>query len=130
MDSAELQKQRAVEFHSLKAEKFAAWYRELGEDAYKNCFTYSRHRLDSWLDRYLPRQGDGLRLLDVGCGTGEYMAQLRERDFDVAGVDGSNEMIERARANNPGAEIRQGEVEKIPFPDGSFDIVLCVEVLR
>jgi ubiquinone/menaquinone biosynthesis C-methylase UbiE len=39
-------------------------------------------------------------------------------------------MLEQARANNPGTDIRQSDVETLPFADASFDIVLCVEVLR
>ena len=39
-------------------------------------------------------------------------------------------MLEYARANNPGAEIKRADVEAIPFPDSCFDFVLCIEVLR
>jgi ubiquinone/menaquinone biosynthesis C-methylase UbiE len=39
-------------------------------------------------------------------------------------------MLEQARVNNPGSEIQQADVESLPFEDGSFDFVLCVEVLR
>jgi SAM-dependent methyltransferase len=39
-------------------------------------------------------------------------------------------MLQQARARNPGAELRQADVEALPFADGSFDVALCVEVLR
>jgi len=39
-------------------------------------------------------------------------------------------MLEQARVNNPGSEIRQADVESLPFNDRSFDFVLCIEVLR
>jgi len=58
------------------------------------------------------------------------MARYRVRGFDVAGVDGSERMLEHARAKNPGADIQRADVEAIPFPDSSFDFVLCIEVLR
>jgi SAM-dependent methyltransferase len=58
------------------------------------------------------------------------VAELRRRGYAVAGVDGSAKMLEHARALNPGAEVRQADVEALPFPDASFDFVLCVEVLR
>ncbi|HXG95307.1 MAG TPA: class I SAM-dependent methyltransferase [Blastocatellia bacterium] len=124
----EAQKQLAIEQHSLQADTFAERYRSA--DIYHSCFNYSRHRLDALLERYLPERGDGLSLLDVGCGTGNHMARLRERGFQVAGVDGSESMLEHARANNPGAEIHRADVEAIPFADASFDFVLCIEVLR
>lgn len=126
----ESQKQRAVETHSMQAGEFAVSYRELEDDAYHSCFTYSRKRLEKWLAHYLPERGEGLQLLDVGCGTGHHIARLRERGYAVAGVDGSAEMIEHARANNPGIEIKSADVEALPFDDQSFDYIICIEVLR
>src|SRR5258708_8775446 len=130
MSSTEIQKRLAIDQHSEQAAQFAERYRELSEDAYNSCFAYSRKRLTDLLDPYLPAQGGGLRVLDVGCGTGHHMVSLRERGFEVAGIDGSEEMLNQARANNPDADIRQADVEALPFADGSFDLIICVEVLR
>lgn len=130
MEYAEAQKQRAIDQHSLQAGQFAERYRDLSVDVYKSCFNYSRHRLDVWLERFLPSSGRGLRLLDVGCGTGHHMAALRQRGFEVAGVDGSDQMLEQARLNNPGSEIQHADVEELPFPSDSFDYIVCIEVLR
>jgi ubiquinone/menaquinone biosynthesis C-methylase UbiE len=58
------------------------------------------------------------------------MASLRSHGFEVAGVDGSEGMLDQARINNPGADIRQADVESLPFDDSTFDFVLCIEVLR
>ena len=130
MLTSEIQKQLAIDQHSQQADDFAERYRELNEDAYRSCFAYSRKRLGILLDKYLPQDGTGLRLLDVGCGTGHHLSSLRDRGFQVAGVDGSAEMLEQARANNPGSELRQADVESLPFEDGAFDYVVCIEVLR
>src|SRR5204863_7407674 len=130
MEFRETRKQRAVDVHSLQAEEFHRRYRALDEDAYQTCFSYSRRRLNRLLDSYLPSRGDGLRLLDVGCGTGHHLAQLRLRGFEVAGIDGSEDMLAQARAGNPGADIRLADVEEIPFPESSFDLIICIEVLR
>jgi ubiquinone/menaquinone biosynthesis C-methylase UbiE len=128
--NAQEQKRSAVDQHSRQAAEFAERYQVLEEDAYRSCFTYSRRRLDQFLERMIPASGDGLRLLDVGCGTGHQLARYRERGFDVAGVDGSAAMLDQARALNPGADLRQTDVESLPFPDASFDVILCIEVLR
>jgi len=123
-------KQHAVDIHSLQAGEFAASYEAMTSDAYQACFSYSRKRLDALIDRYLPNQGNGLRVLDVGCGTGHYMSRLRSRGFDVAGVDGSEEMLLHARRNNPESRLECADVDRIPFGDAEFDYVLCIEVLR
>jgi ubiquinone/menaquinone biosynthesis C-methylase UbiE len=128
MTSVQSQKAQAIDLHSQQAELFAARY--LAADAYADCFAYSRRRLQVLLDHHLPGEGGGLRLLDVGCGTGHQLAELRQRGYEVAGVDGSQDMLEHARVLNPGAELRQADVERLPFPDASFDVVLCIEVLR
>ncbi len=130
MSSNETQKRLAVDQHSAQAAEFAERYRDLNNDAYRSCFAYSRKRLGILLESRLPHRGDGLKLLDVGCGTGHHMASLRERGFEVAGVDGSEGMLDQACANNPGSEIRQADVEAIPFENETFDFVLCIEVLR
>jgi SAM-dependent methyltransferase len=55
---------------------------------------------------------------------------LRARGYSVAGVDGSEEMIQHARRNNPGVEIKTADVEQLPFESASFDYLICIEVLR
>lgn len=124
------QKLLAIAVHSQQADEFASAYTALAADAYAECFTYSRKRLDELLARYIPEHGGGASLLDVGCGTGHFLADMRRRGFDAAGVDGSAEMLAHARANNPDAVVELADVEELPFPDASFDFVLCVEVLR
>lgn len=131
MSSIEIQKHEAIQTQSDRADEFASSYDErLAANPYQDCFVYSRYRLQSWLDKFLPSRGEGLQLLDVGCGTGHHMAALRQRGFEVAGIDASKEMLRHARVNNPGSEIHEADTEKLPFPDHSFDFVLSVEVLR
>ena len=122
------QVQRALDVHSEQASMFAARYGEA--DPYGSCFVYSRKRLDTFLDRYLPPTDAALRLLDVGCGTGHQLAHWRALGYDVAGIDGSAEMLAHAQANNPGAEIVEADARELPFGDASFDRVTSIEVLR
>ena len=131
MSAPTLERQRgpAVATHTAQADQFARLYDSAG-DGFESCFAYSRRRLEDRLAQYLPLQGAGLRLLDVGCGTGHHMQALARRGFAVAGVDGSEAMLEHARANNPGVELHLADVDRLPFSDASFDYVLCIEVLR
>jgi len=134
-----LQKQLAIDTHSEQAELFASRYAAIGDDPYRDCFGYSRHRLNLWLNKFLPVRGEGLRLLDAGCGTGYHLARYRERGFEITGVDGSEEMLREAKAVNPGwpgwsgwpgIEFHRGDVDSLPLPDAVFDYALCIEVLR
>ena len=120
----------AVEVHSRQAPEFVSSYESLEQDPYASAFTYSRMRLEQALAEYLPQNGDGLRALDVGCGTGHHLRSLIARGFHVAGVDGSATMLGAARAAVPAAELHQADVAGLPFADASFDLVLCIEVLR
>jgi SAM-dependent methyltransferase len=120
----------AVEVHSRQAAEFAASYAAYERDPYGSCFTYSRWRLAQSLERYLPAAGEERRALDVGCGTGHHLLDLVGRGFDVAGIDGSAEMLAEARRVIPSAELREADVAALPFVDRSFDLALCIEVLR
>lgn len=126
----EQQKAFAVETHSEQARLFAERYSEIAGDPYGNCFRYSRHRLNTWLDKLLPNDGRGLRLLDLGCGTGYHLAMYRHRGFAVVGVDGSEDMLVEAGKANPEIDFYRCDVESVPLESDSFDIVMSIEVIR
>jgi len=71
---------------------------------------------------------DGLRVLEVGCGPGRLSIRLaRRHGLEVTGLDLDAAMIERARTNagdEPGLSFLVGDVASLPFPDGSFDLVV------
>ncbi|HEX9241523.1 MAG TPA: methyltransferase domain-containing protein [Anaeromyxobacter sp.] len=70
-------------------------------------------------------------VLDVGCGTGVLTAWLA-RQFGpegVAGVDPSEAFVEACRARIPGADVRVGAGEALPFQDGTFRAALAQLVL-
>lgn len=130
MEQHKKQKEAAVQTHSDQASQFEERYEGEIKDPYSNCFVYSRKRLQVWLEQALPAAGNGQRLLDVGCGTGHHLRELKSRGFEVKGVDGSEEMLKVARRINPGVSIHAADVESLPFEEGSFDWILSIEVLR
>ncbi|HLX11510.1 MAG TPA: class I SAM-dependent methyltransferase [Bacteroidota bacterium] len=81
----------------------------------------------------VPR-GEFRSVLDVGCGCGEYSAELMAMGLDVHGIDLSPAMIETSKhrlrkfAADSARRFHRGDVENIPFPDDSFDAVVCVGV--
>jgi SAM-dependent methyltransferase len=67
--------------------------------------------------------GRGTRLLDVGCGAGLALEMAIGRGAEVSGLDAAAPLAEVARSRSPSADIRVGEMEELPFADGSFDVV-------
>jgi SAM-dependent methyltransferase len=70
----------------------------------------------------------GQRILDVACGTGVVAITAARLGAKASGVDMTPELLERARSNSQIAGVdvdwREGDVEKLPFPDATFDAVL------
>jgi SAM-dependent methyltransferase len=67
--------------------------------------------------------GPGTRVLDVGCGSGEFCALAAGRGATAAGIDAAEGMVEIARRRLPDADLRVGPMEELPWPDASFDVV-------
>lgn len=65
--------------------------------------------------------GAGVRVLDVGCGTGVLARAALERGAKVAAVDPNDGMLAVARRTEPGIDWREGVAERLPFPDRAFD---------
>jgi ubiquinone/menaquinone biosynthesis C-methylase UbiE len=69
----------------------------------------------------------GRRILDAGCGAGQWLADLETWGASregLAGIDLVPERVERARSRLPGADIRHGDASELPWEDGRFDLVL------
>jgi len=100
--------------------------------------TYERHWMQRWimdpvqrsvLDMAAQSMPQPRRVLDIGCGTGRLLRQVGARfpQAQLNGVDPADGMINQGIALlPPGSNIRiqHGTAEELPFPDGSFDLVL------
>lgn len=75
----------------------------------------------------------GRRILDVGCGDGALACATALRGAKVSGIDPDPAMLAaaRSRADMMGvkATFLEGRVERLPFPDASFDVLVAVTVL-
>lgn len=83
------------------------------------------------LERYLPNDGNA-RVLDAGGGTGRLTLPLAKIGYQVILCDLSPGMLEVAKEKlrKEGilnrVEIKEADIECLPFPDETFDLVLCV----
>jgi SAM-dependent methyltransferase len=67
--------------------------------------------------------GPGTRVLDCGCGAGRFARMAADRGAIVAGIDAADTLIEIASERTPDGDFRVGDVEALPWPDDSFDVV-------
>jgi len=73
------------------------------------------------MQRYMPRLPAGARLLDGGCGLGEWTAHFTRQGYPTVGLDLSAETIAQLRTVFPDQEFHVGDIRATGFPDGSFD---------
>jgi SAM-dependent methyltransferase len=79
----------------------------------------------------LAEVGSGDHVLDLGCGTGEFAAQMAEAGARVVGVDVAEAALERARSRHPGLDFRRTPIDgPLPFQDNAFDLVWASEVIE
>jgi ubiquinone/menaquinone biosynthesis C-methylase UbiE len=75
------------------------------------------------------RPGD--RALDIGCGTGEFTAELAAAGANVVGIDVAEAALRRARTRHPALDFRIAEIDgTLPLRDNEFDLVWASEVIE
>jgi SAM-dependent methyltransferase len=94
----------------------------------RNLFVRQEH--ERMLLRCLRRAGlvplSERRVLEVGCGHGEWLAvfeSLGARRENVAGIELGHQRAEQANRRLPGSDIRAGDAARLPWSDQSFDVV-------
>ena len=75
--------------------------------------------------------GPGARVLELGCGTGEFTRRVAPAGARLVALDLSAELLARARTRVPaGVGFVRANAERLPFPDGAFDAVYGCSVLH
>jgi len=100
-------------------------------------FTAAVESYDRFMGRYAARLaptfadaagvGAGMRVLDVGCGPGALTVELAGRvgEDNVAAIDPAPQFVAACRARVPGADVREGVAESLPWDAGTFDAAMC-----
>lgn len=76
---------------------------------------------------YLPKQG---RILEAGCGLGQFVLALRTRGYDVEGVDYGQQTIEFIHKELPDLPVRVGDVTHLAVPDGYYQGYISLGVVE
>jgi SAM-dependent methyltransferase len=97
---------------------------------------YDKHRPDypeaavRWCLAPAGTDVTGLRVLDLGAGTGKLTALLAGLGADVTAVEPDDSMLARLRGGLPSVPALSGRAEAIPLPGGSVDAVLCGQAMH
>ncbi len=108
--------QAQIELHRALAPRYA----------YRYSFPFSRLFQQDWhaeMMSHVP-QGAG-PILDLGCGTGFFLAELLQRHPQSVGLDISYDMLRVSDQYIPGARLVTGDAERLPFRPAVFDVVFC-----
>jgi len=70
------------------------------------------------------------RVLDVACGTGQWLKVVNDLGATAFGVDISEKAIRKAKMNIPKGEFKVGTAEQLPFENDMFDLVTCLGALE
>ncbi len=118
-------------------EERESWWNSDNFDTWKNLYVseYARgFAVIETLSGYVGFEPAGSRVLDIGCGDAGVLIALAERGAKCAGIELDRKSLRRAhlRAEEHGVQLdlREGVAEELPFPDGSFDLVLLDNVLE
>lgn len=106
-------------------------HRAIGEfqaGAYeRNAFTRGTEAEVAWLSRHVP-VGSGVRIVDVGCGTGRHARRLAARGAEVIAVDVADPLLRAGRQRAEGGGVRwlQGDAGALPLRGGCADVVVSL----
>ena len=89
--------------------------------------------LRTWVKGYEKDVPEASGILDIGCGTGNALAILVEKNPTLlAGLDISEGVLNVARRKMPGhaADLRVGDAEDLPWKNNTFDVVLMTATIH
>ncbi|MBU1085220.1 MAG: class I SAM-dependent methyltransferase [Candidatus Beckwithbacteria bacterium] len=86
----------------------------------------------SFLTKNIKSKNKKIKILDIGCGNGSIMLQLRKMGFtNLYGLEYEKQMFKRTLIEHPGLKIKQGDAQNlVDYANGFFDVVLSCHVLE
>jgi SAM-dependent methyltransferase len=104
------------------------WSKQWAEEDIEHLLAVAEvSQLTRFIEKHL-KPGD--RVLEAGCGLGQYVRLLGQRGMSVVGVDFSRDAIEGHLVCFPDSDVRIGDLAELPFAERSFDAVLSLGVIE
>src|SRR3990167_2075578 len=119
----------AIKRHDLDAHWFQNAYNPTNTKT-NLPFMYGRRLVLDELEQTLKDLPKGAKILDVGSGTGHLTQWLKEKGYEVKGLEPSEEMLNYAHKNFPDVQFTKGVSSALPYNENEFDLIVSFEVLR
>ena len=87
----------AIKRHDLDASGFDNLYKGLDNSSKARAFMLGRNMIVEELDSFLEALPQGAKILDVGCGTAHLTNQIKQKGYEVYGIEPSSEMLKIAK---------------------------------
>ncbi len=120
----------AIKRHDLDADFFQDAYNDIIHVNKGYPFKYGRSLVLQDIQQVLDSLPANAKILDIGSGTGHLSGWMASMGYQVTGLEPAANMIELARKNFPQIEFIEGVSSSLPFPDGTFDMIIAFEVFR
>lgn len=93
------------------------WQRQDTDELYQRAKRGELGYYEEIFPAYLPKDG---RIIEAGCGQGQFVMALQVRGYDAEGVDFAGKTVEAVKNRFPDLSIRWGDVTKLDVPDGYY----------
>ncbi len=109
------------------SDRFSQWAGRYDKSVLQNLVFGHSHNM--FIQEINPTYKMRINLLDVGCGTGEFVFKMIGHSYNIRayGVDISSDMIKIAKSKlkSDNVEFKIGDVEDLPYEDKKFDVITC-----
>jgi SAM-dependent methyltransferase len=103
------------------------WDKQICPEFYVGALEGQLYHFEGIFTKYLPANE---RILEAGCGPAQWVIALRQRDYNVEGVDWSKETIERVHGLFPDLPISYGDVRALPVKDWFYGAYISMGVIE
>ena len=103
------------------------WEGKASIESFKNAIAGQLLAMDKPFLKWLPKDG---KIIEAGCGTGWYVVALKERGYDVEGVDYAEETVSGLKELFPDLDFKAGDVTDLKVPEGYYSGYISLGVIE
>jgi SAM-dependent methyltransferase len=105
----------------------AHWKTYFSPNTYKRAERGHLWQFEKLFTTYLPKKG---RILEAGCGLGQYVVALKARGYDIEGVEWAKATVQAVRSLYPDLPIRHADVTNMKVPDNFYKVYISLGVVE